>query len=175
MSSAAPSSASAREILRDSFERIRELVESVCDGLDPEIGRFRVGTDANPPAWLIWHLTRVQDDHVAELADVDQIWPRWLDRFELPFPTEATGYGQSPDDTGLVRVDGSLLAGYHAEVHAMTLRYIASLDDAELARIVDERWDPPVTASARLVSVIGDCLQHLGQADYVLGIWRAGR
>ena len=41
---------------------------------------------------------------------------------------------------------------------------------AELKRVVDTNWDPPVTASARLVSIIDDCAQHLGQAAYVRGI-----
>ena len=36
--------------------------------------------------------------------------------------------------------------------------------------MVDEHWDPPVTAGVRLVSVIGDALQHLGQAAYVKGL-----
>jgi hypothetical protein len=55
-------------------------------------------------------------------------------------------------------------------VHKLTLEYVASIDGDELARVVDTRWDPPVTASARLVSSIDDCAQHLGQAGYVLGI-----
>ena len=52
----------------------------------------------------------------------------------------------------------------------MTLEYIAGVTDAELARIVDENWEPPVTASVRLVSIIDDCAQHLGQAAYIEGI-----
>jgi hypothetical protein len=30
-----------------------------------------------------------------------------------------------------------------------------------------------VTVSVRLVSVIGDCLQHLGQAAYVRGLYES--
>jgi len=42
----------------------------------------------------------------------------------------------------------------------------------ELDRIVDRRWDPPVTVGVRLVSVADDCLQHAGQAAYARGLLR---
>jgi hypothetical protein len=159
-----------RDLLVDSFTRIAELVGVVTDGLQPEVATYRVDSEANTVAWLLWHLSRVQDDHLADLAGTPQVWPAWRERFDLPFDDDATGYGQSPDEVGQVRAAAELLAGYHAEVHAATLRYVEGITDTELARVVDERWDPPVTASARLVSVLGDALQHLGQAAYVVGV-----
>jgi hypothetical protein len=159
-----------RDLLVDSFERVHELVGQLTDGLGPAVAGYRPDPEANTVAWLLWHLTRVQDDHVADLAGVEQVWPAWRERFGLPFDDDATGYGQSAEEVGQVRVDGALLAGYHADVHALCLRYVGSLDADELARVVDEAWDPPVTASVRLVSVLGDCLQHLGQASYLVGL-----
>jgi hypothetical protein len=165
------SDAAARDLLVDSFTRIADLVAGLTAGLSPEVATYRVDPEANTVAWLLWHLARIQDDHVAGLAGTDQVWPAWRDRFALPFADQdATGYGQSSDEVGQVRVDAGLLAGYHAEVHAATLGYVREVTDAELARVVDDRWDPPVTASVRLVSVIGDALQHLGQAAYVVGV-----
>jgi hypothetical protein len=95
-----------------------------------------------------------------------------VDRFELDLPRDAHGYGQTPEEVGKVRAPADLLAGYYHAVHKATLEYIASVSTAELARVVDTNWDPPVTASARLVSIIDDCAQHLGQAAYVRGIAR---
>ncbi|WP_375424600.1 DUF664 domain-containing protein [uncultured Friedmanniella sp.] len=170
------SDTAVRHLLVDSFTRIAELVSGVTGGLSPEVATYRVDAEANTVAWLVWHLSRVQDDHVAGLAGTAQVWPEWRDRFALPFADDETGYGQSGDDVAQVRVGAELLAGYHAAVHAATLSYVAGLTDAELGRVVDERWDPPVTVSVRLVSVIGDTLQHLGQAAYVVGLAeRAGR
>ena len=169
--------AALRDLLTDNFTRISELVADLTDGLTPALATYRPDPEANSIAWLIWHLSRIQDDHVAGLAGTEQVWIThgWARRFDLPFPPSAHGYGQSPADVADVRVPAELLAGYHAAVHEATLAYVDALTASELGRVVDTRWDPPVTASARLVSVIGDCLQHAGQAAYVQGLaQRAG-
>jgi uncharacterized protein DUF664 len=155
---------------RDAFGRVAELVEGLADGLADPDSTFRVDTQANTPAWLLWHLTRVQDHHIADLAGEEQVWTTWRSSFDLPFDAHATGFGQDADQVAQVRADGTLLAGYHADVHELTNRYLDTLTSDELSRIVDERWDPPVTASARLVSVLGDTFQHAGQAAFVLGV-----
>jgi hypothetical protein len=160
----------AEQLLVDAFGRVRELVIDLTDGLTDEIATFRPDPGANSIAWLIWHLTRIQDDHVADLAQVEQVWPEWRERFGLPFSKWATGYGQGPHEVAAVRVSGSLLGAYHQAVHDLTLRYLDGLTGEELDRIVDTRWDPPVTAAVRLVSVVGDTMQHLGQAAYVRGL-----
>ncbi|MGW0174835.1 mycothiol transferase [Rhodococcus sp. NPDC003322] len=165
----------ARAVLRDQFERIRELVVAVTDGLTPEVAGYRPGPQANSIAWLIWHLTRVQDDHVSDAADVEQAWTSrgWRERFDLPFPASDTGYGHGSSEVAAVHPEAALLADYHGDVHLATLEYVDELTPTELDRIVDRRWDPPVTVAVRLVSVIGDCLQHLGQAAYVRGLHQA--
>jgi Protein of unknown function (DUF664) len=159
-----------KQILVDAFGRVSELVTDLTAGLTDEIASYRPDPAANSIAWLIWHLSRVQDDHLADLAQVEQVWPEWRDRFGLPFSAWATGYGHGPEDVAAVRVSSDLLGGYHQAVHELTLRYVDGITAAELDRIVDTRWDPPVTAAVRLVSVIGDTMQHLGQAAYVRGL-----
>jgi len=163
---------SAALILGDCFERIRDGVVSVVDGLGPEELRFRPAPDANTIAWLVWHLTRVEDDHVAALAGREQVWhgDGWCDRFALPFEAGAIGYGHTTDEVGAVRATAEDLAAYQRATFAMVEPYVAAVDDAELARIVDRSWDPPVTASVRLVSVVVDLVAHLGQAEYVRGL-----
>jgi hypothetical protein len=160
----------AKQILADAFGRVRELVIDLTDQLTDEIATYRPDPEANSIAWLIWHLTRIQDDHVADLAQGEQVWPQWRERFGLPFSKWATGYGQSPKEVAAVRTSGDLLADYHGAVHDLTMSYLDGITAEELDRIVDTRWDPPVTAAVRLVSVIGDTMQHLGQAAYVRGL-----
>ena len=162
----------AREILRDSFTRIIEHVDDLTDGLTEEVALFRPTPEANTIAWLIWHSARITDAQLAHIAGIEQVWFRdgWVDRFALDLPRDAHGYGHTAADVGKVRAPADLLAGYYHSVHRMTLEYIAGVTAEELARIVDENWNPPVTASARLVSIIDDCAQHLGQAAYLRGI-----
>ena len=159
-------------ILIDGFDRIAQSVHRVLDGLDPDAGMFLIDEQANSIAWLVWHLTRVQDDHVADAAQSDQVWTTggWFERFDLPFEPSATGYGQGSDDVAAMRVPAELLAGYHDAVHERTVEYLRTLSAADLDRVVDTRWDPPVTLAVRLVSVISDDLQHVGQAAFVRGI-----
>lgn len=161
------------KLLTDAYERISQEVHATVEGLTEGQLSTRVAPDANTIGWLIWHLTRVQDSHIADVADKEQVWTSggWYDRFGLPFNAKATGYGFSGDDVGAVKgIDESQLTGYFDAVHAQTLAYVADLADADLTRIVDTRWDPPVTLAARLVSVISDDLQHVGQAAYVKGL-----
>lgn len=160
----------ARGILSDGFDRVREGVAELCTDLTEQTAWWRPDAGANSIAWLLWHLTRVQDDHVAELAGVEQVWPSFRDDAALPLDPDDTGYGHTPEQVEKVRVSADLLDRYHAEVHAATLAYLATITEAELERIVDRRWDPPVTAAVRLVSVIDDAAKHLGQADYVRGL-----
>ena len=160
------------ELLTDAFDRVREEVHSAVDGLTTEQLGYRTDEGANSIAWLVWHLTRIQDDHVAGVAGHEQIYTSagWAKRFELPFKDSATGYGHGPDDVAAIQVPAELLTGCYDAVHDKTLEYVAGLTDDDLARVVDEHWDPPVTLAVRLVSVISDDLQHAGQAAYVRGV-----
>jgi hypothetical protein len=160
------------DLLTDAFGRVSELVHQVTADLTPEQLVSRLDGHPNTIAWLIWHLTRVQDSHIADAAGTQQIWVSegWAERFALPFDRTATGYGQTPEEVAAVKVDSpSLLTGYYDAVHTRTVEFVDRLTDDDLARVVDESWDPPVTLGARLVSVISDDLQHVGQAAFVRG------
>jgi hypothetical protein len=161
------------ELLVDAFGRVREVVHRVVDGLTPEQLAFRLDPDANSIGWLVWHLTRIQDDHLADAFQAGQVWTAqgWVERFGLPFDARDTGYGHHAGDVAAVQVEsGELLVGYHDAVHRQTTSYLGQLTDAELGRVVDRSWDPPVTLGVRLVSVLADDLQHAGQAALVRGI-----
>jgi uncharacterized damage-inducible protein DinB len=161
------------ELLVDMFERIRDDVHGAVRGLTPEQLAVRIDADANSIAWLVWHLTRIQDDHVAAAARVEQVWTSagWVERFGLPFEPWATGYAHSSADVAAVTVDsGDLLLDYHDAVHEQTIRFVGGITDTDLDRVVDESWDPPVTLGVRLVSVINDNTEHAGQAAFVRGL-----
>ncbi len=160
------------DLLVDAFQRVRDAVHPAVGGLTTEELAFRPEEESNSIAWLVWHLTRIQDDHVAGLDGIEQVWTAngWADRFGLPLDVADTGYGHDPDAVAAVVADSALLLGYFEDVHTKTLAFVETLGDPDLARVVDRTWDPPVTVSIRLISVIADDLQHVGQAAYVRGI-----
>jgi DinB superfamily len=160
------------DLLEDAFERVRDAIHPAVNGLAPDELAFRPDSESNSIAWLAWHLTRIQDDHVAGLDGQEQVWTAngWADRFGLPFDVGDTGYGHDPDLVAEVRADAASLLGYFEDVHAKTLAFVRSLEEGDFSRVVDRHWDPPVTLSVRLMSVIADDLQHVGQAAYVRGI-----
>ena len=160
------------DLLNDAFQRVLQTATDAVDGLNPEQLAHRPGPDANPIGWLVWHLARVQDDHVAGVAGRAQVWTEhgFADRFDLPFDEASIGYGQTSDEVGQVHVEADLLADYLRAVHEQTMSYLATLTADDLDRVIDTRWDPPVTLAVRLVSVVSDDLQHAGQAAYVRGL-----
>ena len=140
--------------------------------MNPDQLAARLDDDANSIAWLVWHLARVQDDHVAEVAALEQVWTAggWAERFALPLAVGATGYGHTTEEVGVVRPrQAALLADYYDAVHDQTKDFVAGLKDEDLSRVVDTRWHPPVTLGVRLVSIITDDLQHAGQAAFIRG------
>ena len=162
------------DLLVDAFGRVREAVHGAVTGLTQEQLAARLDPEANSIAWLVWHLTRVQDDHVAAVAGIEQVYTAkgWAKRFDFPFDDAAIGYGQSSADVAAVRADPALLLDYYEAVHRQTLGYVRGLTPADLDRVVDEAWDPPVTLGVRLVSVVNDDTQHAGQASFVRGVVR---
>jgi len=166
------------DVLVDAFTRVVDQGVAVVDGLTREQLTWTpsppdgVRADANPIAWLVWHAARVQDDHLATLAGVAQVWTAegFVERFALPLDPGDIGFGHTAEQVHSVVADAPLLAEYLRAVHAQTVRYLDALTDADLGRIVDTRWDPPVTLGVRLVSVINDDTQHLGQAAYLRGL-----
>lgn len=163
------------DVLTDGFSRLRESAHAAVADLTPDQLAWRADPEANTVAWLLWHLARVQDDHVAGLAGSPQVWTRdgWSATFALPFDDAEIGYGQDAGDVAAVRPgSAALLTGYLDAVLDRTGEYLRTLGDADLDRVVDADWDPPVTVGVRLVSVLDDDLQHVGQAALLRGIAR---
>ncbi|HEY8301968.1 MAG TPA: DinB family protein [Jatrophihabitans sp.] len=158
------------DLLADGFDRIKQTVHSAVDGLTEDQLTHRIDGRSNSIAWLVWHLSRVQDDHVAGVAGTEQVWPDWYDRFNLPFEISEHGYGHTFEQVAAVRAPAELLLGYHDAVHEATQRFVRTVTAGDLDTVVDENWDPPVTLGVRLVSVVNDDLQHAGQASFVRGL-----
>jgi uncharacterized damage-inducible protein DinB len=167
----------SNDLLIDGFGRIRDLVHEVVDGLSPDELATRLDDGANSITWLVWHLTRIQDDHISDVAGSEQVWTGegWFERFELPFKPAATGYGHARRDVAAMSgVSAELLTGYHEAVHERTVAYVRGLTDKDFAGVIDTSWTPAVTLGVRLISVLADDLQHVGQAAFIRGALERG-
>jgi uncharacterized damage-inducible protein DinB len=160
------------EYLVELYGRLPDLVGAAVDGCSDEELTAAPAAGANTIAWLVWHLTRVQDHHIAEVAGGEQRYlaDGWHERFGRGPDEQDHGYGHTAADVASVHGTAADLTGYHAAVHELTMGYLTGLTADDLDRIVDDRWDPPVTLGVRLASLVSDCLQHAGQAAYVRGL-----
>jgi hypothetical protein len=161
------------ELLKDAFTRVRELVHISASGIDSAKLTYRPEPGANSIAWLLWHLTRIQDDHVSEIAGLEQAWVTdgWAAKFGMQPDPKNDGRGHGPAEVAAIAPDGpELLIAHHNAVSDRTFEYLEKIDADELDRIIDYPYDPPVSVGVRLVSVISDNIQHAGQAPYLRGI-----
>jgi uncharacterized damage-inducible protein DinB len=155
------------------YGRIVPLAREAVAGLDPTRLAATPAPGTNSIGWLVWHLARVEDHHVSELLDAPQLWQSgdWAGRFGLEPDPRNTGYGHTPDQVAAVRPEsGAALLDYLDATDGRARSFLEGVTEDDLDRIVDRRWDPPVTLGVRLVSVADDCLQHAGQAAYVRGL-----
>ncbi len=160
------------DVLHDAFGRMRDLLHGFSD-LDPDVMARQPAPGSNSIAWLLWHSIRVQDSHAAELVDEPQLWVSdgFAERLGFEPNTRNTGYGHSAAEAAAVRIDDvAALLEYDDAVTDRTLAYLDGIAPDELDRVIDTSYDPPVTVGVRLVSVVSDSLQHLGQAAYARGI-----
>jgi uncharacterized damage-inducible protein DinB len=162
-----------KDLVIDGLARVEESFLMTLEGLSAEQLAFRPADHANSIAWLAWHITRVADDHMSDLAGTSQAWiaDGWHARFNRPANAHDVGFGHGPQDVASIRPDGpQLLVEYYAAVHQRSIEYLSRLTCADLDRVVDTRWNPPVTAGVRLVSVVNDTTQHVGQMAYLRGL-----
>jgi uncharacterized damage-inducible protein DinB len=162
-----------KDLIIDGLNRVDEDLRRTLEGLSAEQLAFRPAEDANSIAWLAWHLTRVQDDHVSELAGRPQAWTedRWFERFGKSSDATDSGFGYTAEQVAAIRPDGpAVLVEYYANVHERSMAYLQTLSCQEMDRVIDRRWNPPVTVGVRLVSVVNDCTEHVGQMAYIRGL-----
>lgn len=161
-------------LVRDLLRRIADEVAAVLDGLDPSLLDARPAGGTNSIGWLLWHLTRSHDRNVSELRGRPQLWLThgWHARFDrAPDPTD-TGYRHSTAEAaGFRSPRPETLAGYHRAAVAMIEDYLDGGDDP-YRRVHSPTLGDEATVHARLVGVLADGLQHVGQAALLKGLAR---
>ena len=161
-------------MITDGYGRVLQILEKVLDGLTQDDLNQQPHPDCNSMGWLIWHLTRVQDDYIADFMGEEQLWlsDGWHARFNRPPEPKDVGFGHSSEDVAAFESpDVGTLLEYHRAVLERSKRYIVTLSTADLDRELNEPWYQPLpTVGVRLVSVMSDNLQHAGQVAYLRGL-----
>ena len=159
------------DLLVEAYTHINRIVHQAADGLSQDQLAYRPEPGANSIAWLVWHLTRIQDSHLKNVVQLEEAWltEEWSDRFGMPGST-GIGFGDGPEEVAAIRPPRAILLGYHDRVAGRVLDYLPTVNAEELDRIVDTSYDPHVKAGIRLMSVVQDNTQHAGQASYIRGM-----
>jgi len=124
----------------------------------------------NSVAWLLWHTGREIDVQLSAMSGKPQVWEKFRDRFELGDLGETVGYGHASEQAGQIKVnDQQLLVDYVGFSVRALGEYVASLSEQDLDEVIDNSWETPVTRGIRLVSIVDDATQHVGQASYAAG------
>ena len=162
------------DLLTDGYGRILQALERTLKGLTEDDLNWQPHLDCSSIGWLTWHLTRLQDDHIAALMGEEQLWTKdgWHARFNRPPDPKDRGFGNSPEQVAAFKSpDIETLLSYHRAVLERSKSYFLTLSNSDLDRELDEtRYQPVPTVGVRLISVLADSLQHAGQMAYVRGL-----
>ena len=163
-----------KELVIDGYGRVLEVLEVTLEGMSREDLDEQPDRDCNSMGWLAWHLTRVQDNHIADLMGEEQLWTRdeWYAKFDRRPDPKDIGWGHTSEQVAAFKSpDVETLLGYHRAVLERSRRFVASLTPEDLDRELNEPWFQPLpTVGVRLVSVMSDDLQHAGQVAYIRGL-----
>lgn len=164
------------DILRDAASRPGIEAAVAVKGLSAEALNAHPGGHPNSIAWLLWHAGRQMDMQLSALNGQPQVWEAqgFRERFNLGELGDTMGYGHTAEQArSIVVEDSALLVEYLVATGEALAAYAETLSEADLSEIIDRSWTPPVTRGVRLVSMIDDAAQHVGQAAYAAGILAA--
>ena len=160
-----------QQMFINAYERVTLVLKQSLEGLTVDELNTQVRPDCNSIGWIAWHLTRVQDRAISDLSGEEQLWTkdRWHAKFNRPPDAKDTGFGHTSEDAaGFKSPDVPTMIAYHHAVAERSKQYLSSLSEADLDREFNNPRSP--TYGARLVAVISDNLQHVGQVAYLHGV-----
>ncbi len=142
------------------------------DGATAEQLAYRPAGESNTIAWLVWHLTRIQDRIVASLSNQDELWVTqgWHDKFGRP--ADSNDNGMRHDDQQVLSIQPEspeLLWNYYNAVSSNAARVLATFSPADLDKPVDPA-NPETRVGDRLRICVLDNVSHAGQAAYLRGV-----
>jgi uncharacterized damage-inducible protein DinB len=165
------------QVIVGLLERATNQIKLATDGATDEQLYYRPTTNANSIAWLVWHLSRLQDLVTSSISGEAQVWytDRWAEQFALPhdLANEATGWGDSSEQAAAFQVERATLFGYMEAAHRVARERVAKLSPEQLEQTV--AWgtaETPLLGPTwrALIVLLNDSIQHTGQINYIRGL-----
>jgi hypothetical protein len=168
--------ATAAQVLLDGFTRVHDAIHrALPDCTDDELYK-----EPHPPiGWLTWRWNRVVDSNISRLNGQEQLWVAdgWHAKFGMaPEPADfGRGLAHTRVQVLAFRADIDLLLAYHDAVFERTSAYLANVTAAELGRELDEpQYTPLPTVAVRVMSVLENAMNNMGQIGYLKAYHRVG-
>jgi uncharacterized damage-inducible protein DinB len=159
------------------LQRATDQIKLATDSATDEQLYYRPTTNANSIAWLVWHLSRLQDLVSSNISGDTQVWHTdgWAEQFALPpdLPNDVTGWGDSAEQVAAFRVERATLFGYMEAAHRVAKERVTRLTSEQLEQTV--AWgtaQTPLSGPAwrALIVLLNDSIQHTGQINYIRGL-----
>ncbi len=167
------------DFIAEALGKVNAILHRSLEGAPADMLCRMPAPHANSMAWTAWHLTRVHDDHISDLAGLPELWVSdgWHARFGMEAGDEETGQGHTFDEVAAFKVESAdVLLAYQDAVLERSKEYLAGLKPADMDRELDEpQYDPLPTLGVRLVSIVSDNTQHAGQVAYLRGYFEEKR
>ncbi len=163
-------------VLLDGFQRVNEAMHRQLGDLTLE----ELTREPHPPiGWLAWRLTRVADSNIARQSGQDQLWiASWAARFKMEPDPADFGRGQTHTREQVRAFNpqsSELLLAYQDATYERTRGYLDKLTAGDLDTPLDEpQYTPLPTLAVRLLSVLENGMQNMGQIAYLKALHRIG-
>ena len=158
--------------VEDALELLWSGMHNSAKDLTLEQLRWRATPKVNSIGFLIWHITRIEDNFVQRfIGGHDEVWEGggWQEKFG--YKTRGVGTGFSDEETAEVVIPpAEVLLGYLDEVNQQTREYLKVVDWSDLA--IKPRGDrfPQWSVHTILRQLITHSNRHLGEAEYIRGL-----
>ena len=166
-----------KDFITNLLSGLPRTLHIALDGITADHLVHRPGEQSNTVAWLVWHLTRIQDRIISDLSGREQAWVTdgWHAKFGRPADAMDTGMGCTPEQVLSIRPESpQLLLDYYDAVFKRSAEYLQTITPADLDRVLDPN-NPEMTVGNRLRICILDNTQHAGQAAYLRGLIESRR
>ena len=158
------------------LERAEQAMFKALDGLSSDELHWQPALGSNSIGWLMWHLTRVQDRALSAMEEKEQAWTAegWHAKYGRAADPEDRGARDTPEQVAAFQPpDVETLLAYYNAVGVLTHRFLNGLALADLERPVPGlRPGEMVPLASRLMLIMDDNLQHMGQVAYLRGLIR---